>query len=244
MARQAKSSKRTSTKGSFDPFAKLENEQSVPIDKTQHDFQFTRKWFRNRNQTTFSTFLLPKFRGRRRRRKPVYLLQIGVYEGMDLVWQMQHIISNHPDSRALGVDPWLSPKMDRRGKSMDEVELRARHNLTPYREQIELRRGLSQEILPQIIKTPTQVLGALLPPGFWDLIVVDGDHNAAAVEQDAKNAVELAKVGGWIVFDDVRNRVRKKNHVKQGVEKFLQEQGDRVKLVWQHRHCDCYEKVA
>ena len=59
---------------SFTPIA---GERSIPIDYSQHDFQFTRAWFKKRNQSTFSSFLLPKFDGS----SPINMVQIGVFEG-------------------------------------------------------------------------------------------------------------------------------------------------------------------
>src|SRR3990167_1673824 len=113
-------------------FAKVPNEVSIPIDTTQHDFQFTRHWFRNRNQATWSTYLKPMFGDGR----PVRMIQIGVFEGADLVWCCQNLLT-HPDSKALAIDPWLeTTKLDQ--TYMTAVENRARHNLLPWSKKVSI----------------------------------------------------------------------------------------------------------
>jgi hypothetical protein len=120
---------------------------------------------------------------------------------------------------------------------MDAVEARARHNLSPWADKVSIMKGYSQDIL--------QLDGILDEIGAdpADLIVIDGDHNRGPVLQDALLSFELAKKGSWLVFDDVRNRVEKPDHVVHGIDDFLQTHGDKVKLVWRHRYCDCYEKL-
>lgn len=217
-----------------DPFAVLPNEVSYPIDKSQHDFKFTRNWFRNRNQATWSTFLYPRFKALTHQPfLQIKMLQIGVFEGMDLVWCMQNICS-HPKSRVVAVDPWLpTTKLD--AEYMAGVEARARHNLSPWKDKIKIIKGFSQNL---------NIVGddSCLSNDF-DLVIIDGDHDAQPVVSDAILALSLLKPGGWMVFDDVRNRVPKKDHVQAGIDMFLEQYNEQVKLEWRHRYCDCYSKV-
>ena len=81
-------------------FAKRRREKSIPIDHAGFDFQFTKKWFRNRNQGTYSTFFPGRFAN-----KPTRMIQIGVFEGMDLVWSLQNILTN-ASSLVVAIDPW------------------------------------------------------------------------------------------------------------------------------------------
>lgn len=212
-----------------DPFGPLDGEMNTPIDGNGHDFQFTRNWFRSRNQKTWSTFLPPKFNPA----EPHNMIQIGVFEGMDLVWCMQNIMT-HPQSRVLAVDPWqATSKLD--AGVMEGCYNRAQHNLRPWRDQIDIQRGFSQTVLAPL---------AAQYPDYYDLAVIDGDHTAPAVLADAELCLELVKPGGWLVFDDVRNRIPKRDHVQAGIEQFLEWHGDRVELAWRHRFVDCYEVVA
>ena len=227
------------TKAVTDAFIVRDGDYSIPIDKSEHKFKFTKRWFRNRNQTTFSTKLPPRFPPD----KPYNILQIGVFEGMDLVWTCQNLLG-HADSRVLAIDPWLKThKIDQEG--MDVVYARARQNLKPWMgSKLEIVRGLSQDVLPSIIEDGMRIYGQSIEAGEWDLIIIDGDHYADPVYVDATLSLELCRPGGWMLFDDVRNRTKKKNHVYQGLIGFLLEHGDEVDLAWAHRYCNCYEKRA
>lgn len=212
----------------FKPFEKLPFEVSVPGNYPDgHKPHLTRRWFQYRNQATWSTFLLPKYGGG----QPVSMIQIGVFEGGDLSWSASHFLT-HPQSYCLAVDPWLpTTKLDE--AHMEGVMERAMGNLAPWilEGKLQAVRGLSQDVLPTVI-------------GDYDLVIIDGDHRASAVRQDAENALRLLKPGGWMVFDDVRQKRFKKDEVPAGLEQFLEKHGDKVKLVWKHRFCDCFEKVA
>ena len=41
-----------------------------------------------------------------------------------------------------------------------------------------------------------------MPPGFFDVVFVDGSHEAADVLHDATEAYRCVKPGGFIAFDD------------------------------------------
>ena len=41
--------------------------------------------------------------------------------------------------------------------------------------------------------------------GRMDLVFVDGAHHYSAVESDTKNALQMARVGGWVVWHDFAN---------------------------------------
>ena len=209
-------------------------EMMIPIDMSQHDFRFRRRWFHLRNCCTFSTFLLPQYK----KDKPWNILTIGVFEGAQEVWLMQNILC-HPESRLFCIDPWAATtKLDR--QFMEECRENALHNLKPWEDQVTLIRGFSQDVLKDAGEN-----GGLLgiPNGAWDLIIIDGDHNADPVYQDAVGCLAMVKPGGWLLFDDVRNQVPKKDHVQAGLEHWLEDYGDMVDFVWSHRFCDCYEKL-
>lgn len=207
-----------------DPFKVLSNEKRVPV--KIEGMEFTRKWFIHRNQTTWSTFLLPRYG---KSKTPLSMIQIGVFEGMDLVWCFQNILT-HPLTRVLAIDPWAETSKISKDE-MEKVYGRARSNLAQWEDQIVFKRGLSKDVLEKV-----------RVDGSFDLIVIDGDHTAEAVLEDARHALRLLKPGGWMVFDDVRNRIPKPDHVIHGIEKFLGESGSRVTLMWKHRFCDCYAK--
>lgn len=233
-------------------FRPLPNEKKIPLISAggHHNFEFTRRWFLSRNLSTWSNFIFPHFvRGEATDTPPLNVIQIGVFEGMDLLWLLQHVLT-HPDSRALAVDPWLATtKLDQ--EYMDGVMLRARKNLSPWAKKAHLWRGKSDEVLSVFTSMPSNisnencpnVCGTVIRPGEWDLAIIDGDHNADAVFVDAQLCLRLLKPGGWLVFDDVRNRTPKKDHVQQGLDQFLAGHEHLVTFEWAHRYCDCYSKL-
>lgn len=202
------------------------DEVSLDLDKSVHAFNFNRRWFVNRNQKTFSMFLPPRFAD-----TPTKMIQIGVFEGMDLCWQFQHVLT-HPRCRAVAIDPWAATrKLD--ADWMEGCYERARHNLKPWQEKLEIRRGYSDIILQQLIDDGEE--------GKFDYAIIDGDHTADAVFKDAELCLQLVKRGGWLLFDDVRNQQQKKDHVEAGLHRFLDTHEGALKRVAYHRFCDIYE---
>ena len=204
-------------------WAKRNDEAFIEItDRSQ--FLFTRNWFRYRNQVTWSTFLPTKYKDYDR----VKMLQIGVFEGQDLIWCLQNIL-NKPGSLAIAVDPW-APTTKLSESTMLAVKQRAAHNLAIYQDKVITRSMTSDSWFSSKETTDP-----------FDLVVVDGDHEAEPAYRDAVNSLPLCARGAWIIFDDVRNRVTKNNHVQDAVLRFENDYKDNVRLVWQHRFCDCYE---
>lgn len=198
----------------------------------EHAFTFTRRWFLMRNLPTFREFIFPQWAG-----KPLFYLELGVFEGMSLLWMLQRILT-HPDSRAVGIDPWLiTTKLD--AEQMEEVRQRAFHNLSFY-PQCQLIRGNSAEVLRRMVRRGGY---AGVAHNTVDLCMIDGDHNALTVLDDARLCLKLVKSGGWLLFDDVENDREKQNHVKHGLQSFLNEHGGEVRFLWKHRYMEAYEKV-
>jgi len=198
-----------------------------------HKFEFTRNWFRNRNLQSFREYVHPEWAG-----KPVFYLEIGVFEGMSMTWMMQHILT-HPQSRAVGIDPWLeTTKLD--GVRMEKTMARAFHNTTPWEGRCKLYRANSVETL-------SAALGKGGRHGIKrdsvDISMVDGCHTSLGFLQDAKLVLSVLKSGGWMLIDDVENDREKKDHVKQGLEMFLNDHGNEVKFLWKHKYMECYQKL-
>lgn len=203
-----------------------EGERNLPIDYTQHAFQFTARWFEERNQVTYSTFLPDRFLPD----KPWNVLEVGVYEAMDCVWLMQHVLC-HPDSRLTAIDSW-----ERCGKISEEDMKasmnRAFENMEPWHGQWVIVASRSDAWLPRI------------PGDSYDLAIIDGDHRAGPVYQDAVNCLRLVKPGGWLMFDDVKTHKQtlRKPLVEVGLKRFLETHGDQVEFVWSHGFMACYAK--
>ncbi len=197
------------------------------------DFEFTRNWFLNRNLESFREYVYPEWAG-----KPSTYLELGVFEGMSLTWMLQRVLT-HPDCKAVGIDPWLiTTKLS--GEQMEEVRQRAVKNITQWKQRgvCTLIRGNSVEVLPRMLRRSGY--GGICKQNV-DICMVDGDHTAPAVFEDARKCLDLIKPGGWMLFDDVENQIAKKDHVKQGIELFMEGYSDRVSLLWKHRFMECYK---
>jgi len=220
-------------------FTPLENEVKIPIDRSQFAFKFTKRWFIQRNLSTWSSFLPPKYKKQNKIRL-FNMIQIGVCEGMDLIWCMQNILQ-HPDSRVLAIDPWLPtpPKIP----DMEACYRRAVHNLKPWKKKVHIEKAKSEDFLPEVIKNGITISDRHIKAGEWDLIVIDGNHNAPFVFKDAIYSLKLIRKNGWMLFDDFHNKGRKKHHVQEAIGDFVGLRKDYIKLAWQHRHVVCLERT-
>ncbi len=212
--------------------------------KNLKEYKFTRHWFRRRNMQTFIDKVHPMFAG-----KPIVYLELGVFEGMSMVWVLQHILT-HSQSRAVGIDPWL---MSEKFSHEDMQSVKSRAHLNVVTQTAHPNRAFSADGFPKellIQANSAEILRRMVrKSGFGgiskstvDLSLVDGNHNALAVWDDARLVLQLLKPGGVMMFDDVENDVPKKDHVKEGVELFLQEAKDAVKFLWKDRHMEAYVK--
>ena len=212
--------------------------RKLDLDKT--GLEFTRNWFLNRNHSTFVEYIHPAWAG-----KPITYLELGVFEGMSMSWMLQHILT-HNDARAVGVDPWLmTSELD--AEMMDEVHGRAAKNVRLGENTYCHSAGQWKCLLIQAnsIEALTRMNKrggfAGITKGSVDLCMIDGDHNSGAVLDDARKALPLMRRGGWMLFDDVENAVKKADHVKQDLELWLSEQSDRSKQIWKHRYMEAFE---
>ena len=82
-------------------------------------------------------------------------------------------------------------------------------------EQVEKRKGCSQDVLPQ------------LAGQLFDFIYIDGAHEADLVLQDALNAHPLLAPGGFLVFDDLAySFADPKQNTIHGINTFLELAGE------------------
>ncbi len=209
--------------------------ERIDIDRSRHDFRFVKRWFVNRNSGTFHQFVRPRYIGR-----PVTYLELGVFEGLSMVWMFQYVLT-HPDSRAVGIDPWLvTTRLS--AEEMEEVGERARHNLSPWTDagRCKLIRGCSGEVLERM-RRGRGWMG--IRRKSVDVCMVDGGHNELQVLDDARNCLPLLRTGGWLLFDDVVNAIQKHRHVRQGLDMFLEECGGKVRLAFRHRYVEAFEKL-
>ena len=112
--------------------------------------------------------------------QPLRALEVGSYEGRSAVWFLQHLLT-HPESQLTCVDRWDD----------GEVLRRFRSNIaeTGCRERVVERAGNSEVVLRSV-------------SGSFDLIYIDGSHEARDVLTDAALCWPLLHPGGVLIFDD------------------------------------------
>lgn len=129
--------------------------------------------------------------------KPKRILEIGSYEGRSTTFLIENC-STHQSIEILCVDTW-GGSLEHDRHAMATVEGRFDKNIAIARQ-----RASHEVILRKVKKPSVMALAELIAngePGF-DMIYVDGSHEAPDVLQDAVLSFQLLNVGGLLVFDD------------------------------------------
>ena len=129
---------------------------------------------------------------------PSRLLEIGSYEGRSTCYLIEYLTA----ARSIElhcVDTWQGGvEHDRSG--MVAVEQRFDKNVAraraaaPRRVELHKHKGLSSDVLARLLASGLRE--------HFDLIYVDGSHQAPDVLLDAVLSFQLLKVGGVLIFDD------------------------------------------
>src|SRR5579872_191843 len=171
-------------------------------------YSFTEDWMSHRVEDWRQDFA--KFAGR----PGIRMLEIGSYEGRSAVWFLENILT-HPDSRLVCIDPFFDPRR----------EMRFDHNIRLCRAEARLdkRRERSEAVLPQLERAS------------FDLIYVDGSHDAPFVLLDAMLSWELLKPGGILAFDDYEwePQLPPERRPKLAIDLFLASHAGRYNLLRQ-----------
>lgn len=154
-----------------------------------NDFEFTTDWF-SRHARAWAE-LLARF-------TPVRCLEIGSYEGRAACFIIEQSAASRPVELHC-VDTWAGG-VEHAKAAMPAVEQRFDSNIALARSRAahEVRfhkhKGLSSDVMVKLLADGEA--------GRFDLIYIDGSHQASDVLADAVLAFLLAKVGGLIIFDD------------------------------------------
>jgi SAM-dependent methyltransferase len=146
---------------------------------------YTRDWF-SRHVPLWSRLLAP-LAGR-----PIRALEVGVFEGRSAAWLLENVLT-HPASELVCVDTFQG-STEHSGLDLSGLEARFRANVAPFGAKVTVRAGRSQDVLRRLGGKP------------FDLIHVDGSHEAADVMADAVLCWPLLKPGGLLIFDDYQWR--------------------------------------
>jgi hypothetical protein len=122
-------------------------------------------------------------------------LEIGSRRGHSLVLAL----AGNPEMKALAVDIWSTPEYNGEENSRALLN-RTLDMLDAFATIVE---GDSQVILPQL-RTDGRM---------FDLITVDGDHEALPAEHDLNEAALLLEPNGAIIFDDIQHPNYALDHV-------------------------------
>jgi predicted O-methyltransferase YrrM len=151
-----------------------------PAKEEQSQGEFTEDWFGS--NIPIIDRLLDPIKG-----KPVHALEIGVYEGRSTCWLLDNILT-HPEASLTWIDSFVG-SAEHADHDVSGVESRFRANIARFGSRVQGFVGRSQDILKALT-------------GKFDLVYIDGSHEAADVLADAILAWPLLKPGGRLGFDD------------------------------------------
>jgi predicted O-methyltransferase YrrM len=124
---------------------------------------------------------------------PIRILEVGSWQGGSTLWLLDHVIAARGGEISC-CDTWAGSSehtfLGSLGLSLEEL-FDANVARTGLSKHVRKCKGRSQDVLPS------------LPAGSFDLIYIDGAHEAQTVIQDAIHAHRLLAPGGFLLFDDL-----------------------------------------
>ena len=159
-------------------------------------YEFSRDWFSGN---------VPTWRQIIDKNKPRKILEIGSFEGRSAVWMIEYCtVAAEGDIEITCIDTWDGGIEHQKGgqieTSMPDVERRFNANI----EIAQSRAGHKAEITRMKMYS-NLALAKLIAEGkteYFDLVYVDGSHQAPDVLIDAVMSFQVLKVGGIMIFDD------------------------------------------
>ena len=168
-----------------------------PQSPSKHDeFEYTHDWFSG---------TIPVWNAIFDQHKPRNLLEIGSFEGRSACYIIEKCAAIIGGGATLTcVDTWEGSVEHQSGgpvaSVMSEVERRFDHNTT-----IALSKASNRVTLRKIKQSSHDAMAKMIAAGqlqSFDLIYIDGSHEAPDVLADAVLAFQLLRPGGVMIFDD------------------------------------------
>lgn len=158
-------------------------------------YKFSNAWFENFVKSSWD-ILIPQL-------KPNCILEIGSYEGASTCYLIEKLAAQN-NVELHCVDTWLGGVENQEGgfavSNMFDVEKRFHHNIKIAKSRVSnntrliIHKSFSHLTLSKLITEGKQ--------DYFDLIYVDGSHQAPDVLSDAILSFKLLKKNGVMIFDD------------------------------------------
>jgi predicted O-methyltransferase YrrM len=155
---------------------------------TRGEYDFTVDWF------TDSTPVWDQLIGRL---EPARILEIGSFEGRSACYLIENCSKNLP-VEIYCIDTWEGG-IEHAKDSMGEVERRFDHNVMVAKQRASHRVSVKKFKKPSM-QALTEIIARREAP--FDLVYVDGSHQAPDVLSDAVLGFQLLRIGGMMIFDD------------------------------------------
>ena len=155
---------------------------------------FTRDWF-TPNVPVLSQYVF---------RDAETILEIGSFEGRSTCWFAEHCSQAHITC----VDHFRGSS-DMKDIDMTGLFERFMLNVAHLGHRLAVQVGNSWDVLPT------------MPKSSFDIVFVDGSHEAQDVLHDAVQAFRLVKTGGLIIFDDYGWGLEGQSRPKEAIDAFL-----------------------
>ena len=160
------------------------------------DYVFTHDWF---------SANLPTWRQIIDREKPTKILEIGAFEGRSTCAIIELCTAAaKADIEVFCLDSWEGGIEHQSGGhfdiTMSDVERRFDSNIAIAKSRVEHHAAITKVKAYSNIGLPQLMAGGR--HGYFDLIYVDGSHQAPDVLTDAVMSFHLLRVGGILIFDD------------------------------------------
>lgn len=153
------------------------------------EFQYTNDWF-DSNRAVWDK-LIPMI-------KPRKILEIGSYEGRSTCWLIDKCTQYHPIEIHC-IDSWEGG-IEHERSAMNDVESRFDNNIS-----VATKNAKNKVVLHKHKSLSNIALANLITNKMtesFDLIYLDGSHQAPDVLYDAVVSFHLLRVGGVMIFDD------------------------------------------
>jgi predicted O-methyltransferase YrrM len=163
---------------------------------------------------------------------PIKMMEIGCFEGRSTAWFLENIC-HRDDDKLICVDPHWENEREYEERFWQSV--------------------ISVHGLNKIVKHKQKSSMAL--SHYWDnqfdLVYIDGDHEGYMALLDGINALRVAKVGGFVLFDDylIPQEYTLENgngwsfhrDTKTAIDTFYYFCGNACQLVEEHQQSDEYD---